>query len=112
MLTAGTWRLFDAHPTSDFYDAQAHSILAGHLDMPASVLGIEAFASGGKTYMYQGPFPALLRLPVAALTHELDGKLAELSMLAAFAVAAAAISGVAWRVRHLVRGDDPVTRQR
>jgi hypothetical protein len=110
MLTAGSFRLFAWHPTADFYDAQAHRLLSGHLDIPASTLGIEAFVVHGKAYMYQGPWPAMLRFPIALFTHSLDGRLGGLSMLLAFLVAAAAISLLTWQVRGFVRGRAAVTR--
>lgn len=110
MVTGGTWRLFDQHPTADFYDGQAHALLAGRLDLPADLLGIEGFASGGRHHMYQGPFPALLRLPIAAVTDSLDGRLAALSMLAAFLVAAGASCGLVWQVRCLLRAGAPIRR--
>jgi hypothetical protein len=110
MVTAGTGRLFAWHPASDFYDAQAHSLLAGQLDMPRSVLGIEAFISNGRAYMYQGPMPALVRLPFAFFTDSLDGRLAGLSMLLAFIVAVGAVSAIAWQVRVLFRGATAVGR--
>jgi hypothetical protein len=110
LLTIGTWDLFAWRQRANYYDAQAHSLLDGRLDMPKSVLGIEAFASRGRQYMYQGPFPALLRLPVAAFTRSLDGRLAALSMVVAFVVTAAAVIAVAWHVRRAVRGESPVGR--
>jgi hypothetical protein len=110
MLTAGTFDIFQYHLTADFYDAQAHALLGGHIALPPGLLGIEAFDVGGKQYMYQGPTPALLRVPVDVFTHTLDGRLAELSMLLAFTVASVAISWIAWQVRALVRGAAPVTR--
>jgi hypothetical protein len=110
MLTAGTFDIFRYHLTADFYDAQAHALLGGHLALPPGLLGIEAFDVGGKQYMYQGPTPAFLRIPVDVFTHSLDGRLATLSMLLAFVVAAAAIGWIAWQVRGLVRGAAPVSR--
>lgn len=110
LLTAGTWSLFEWHAVADLYDAQAEALLDGHLHMSRSVLGIEAFEHGGRTYMYQGPFPALLRLPVAAVSDGFDGRLAAVSMLVAFAVVAASVVALAWQVRGLVRGDAPVGR--
>ncbi len=110
MVTAGTGKLFAWHPTADFYDVQAHRLLSGHLSMPSSVLGIEAFTSNGKSYMYQGPIPAILRFPLVAFTDAYDGRLAGLFMLLAFIVAAAAVATVTWQVRTLFRGHGPVGR--
>lgn len=108
MATGGSFRLFGWYPTADFYDAQAHQLLGGHLDVPRRVLGIEAFVVGGKSYMYQGPWPAVLRFPVALFTHALDGRLAVVSMLVAFVVASVALGLLTWDVRRLVRGDGAI----
>lgn len=110
LVTGGTWSLLRWRPAADFYDAQAHALLDGRLDLPRTVLGIEAFESGGKAYMYQGPFPALLRLPVAAVTDAYDGRLAALSMLVALTVAAIGVGAIAWQVRQLTDPARPVTR--
>ncbi len=67
VLTAGTWKIFFPDEFGNFYDYQAQSFLAGHLDVPAAALGAEAFAFGGKLYGYFGPTPALLRLPFGFL---------------------------------------------
>ena len=48
-----------------------------------SSLGIEAFVVGGRHYLYFPPFPALLRMPLLALTDRLDGRLTAPSMLLA-----------------------------
>jgi hypothetical protein len=110
MATRGTFELFNWYSSADFYDAQAHRLLAGHLDIPQSVLGIEAFVIDGKSYMYQGPWPAILRLPVAVFTHSLDGRLETVSMLLAFLVGAVALGMLTWQVRSLVRPGSPVSR--
>ena len=100
--------LFRSLPFSNFYDVQARALLAGHWNMPAATLWIEGFRIGGKTYMYYGPFPALLRIPVLLITHRLDGRLTEISLLIAFIVALVAVSRISWKVRLLIRGRAPV----
>lgn len=111
MLTAGSFRLFRWQRVSDFYDAQAHAWLDGRWDIDDKILGIEAFRGvGGRSYMYQGPVPALLRVPVAALTDRLDGRLTALSMWLAAAVTVVGVLVLGWQVRRLVRGDRPVGR--
>src|ERR687895_222770 len=62
-------------PLGGFFDAQAHSLLDLRWDVPREVLSIEAFVVDGRSYMYFGPTPALLRLPVAAVTDHFDGRL-------------------------------------
>ena len=43
----------------------------GTWQVSGDILGIERFESHGGTYMYQGPWPALLRVPVVAVTSTL-----------------------------------------
>lgn len=86
-----------------FYDTQARALLDGHLSVPEGSLGIEAFVVDGHSYMYFGPVPSLLRLPVLAVTHRFDGRLTGASMLVGWAVTAVFTSLLLWRVRTLVR---------
>lgn len=109
MLTAGSRNLFRWQKMGSFYDAQAHALLDGRWDVPQQVLGIESFTVDGKAYLYQGPIPALLRMPILAFGDRLDGRLTQLSMLAAFVVIAMVLGHMSWRLRSLVRRDEPVT---
>ena len=63
-------------------------MLHGHLYAPKGAFGAEAFLRAGHVYTYFGLFPSLLRMPVLALTHSLDGRLTALSMLLAWLVTA------------------------
>jgi hypothetical protein len=63
VLTGGTFRLIFPESFGSFYDHQAASLLAGHLDVPEEAVSSEAFVFHGKYYGYFGPTPALLRLP-------------------------------------------------
>jgi hypothetical protein len=112
MATAGTFDPFRWHMLADFYDAQAQSLLRGELAIDPEVLGIEGFRGrNGGTYMYQGPVPALLRLPVVALLGDrMDGRLTIPSMLAALAVMVVFATRLHWQVRSILRGDDSVSR--
>lgn len=94
----------------DFFDVQAHSLLDLRWDVPRSSLFVEGFLVHGKVYEYFGPLPALLRLPVAAVTDSLDARLGQISMLLAFAVALTFTIRLASRLRPMVRGSAPVTR--
>jgi hypothetical protein len=96
--------------TSDFFDAQADAILDGHLDVDPDVAGIEGFVHDGRTHLYFGLVPAILRLPIVAVTDRYDGRLTQLSMLAALALATWAASRLAWRARRWRRGDGPPGR--
>ena len=84
------------------YDIQARALLHGDLAVPNGSLGIEAFRRDGRDYLYFGPLPAVLRMPIFALTDALDGKLTALSMLTAWVVSAALIALLIWRVRTIV----------
>jgi hypothetical protein len=111
MVTRGTGDLFEWQRVGEFYDQQAHALLDGHLSLDASYLGIEAFTVNGSSHIYQGPIPALLRLPIVALAGgALDGRLTQLSMLAAFATAIVFAVRLHWKARRALRGDAPVTR--
>lgn len=110
LLTQGTWALLEAEPASDFYDAQAEAWVDGRWDIDPDVLGIERFEARGRSYMYQGPVPALLRLPVAALSDGFTGRLSRISMLLALTVASAFVTRLHWQVRTAVRGRAPLAR--
>lgn len=96
---------------TNFYEAQARAWLDGRWDVPANVLFFERFNVDGKFYMYHGPFPALVRLPVVAVTHSLDGQMSRVSMLLAFGVLMIGTSRLLWQARTLVRGDGPPSRR-
>src|SRR5205807_6212140 len=76
MLSVGHPTLW--HPMGllgSFYDIQGRALLHGHLAVPQGSAGFEGFVVGGRTYVYFGPVPALLRLPVLLITHALDSRL-------------------------------------
>jgi hypothetical protein len=108
VLMALQWAPLQVQYFDNFYDAQARSLFDGRLDVPREVTGFEGFLIDGKTYIYFGPFPSLLRMPILAATDRLDGRLTTLSMLAAMAVLAWATFRLACVVRGMVRGPVPV----
>lgn len=113
ILWAGRLDPLRGHPSgffSNFYDLQARALMDGRWDVPAGTLGIEAFVIDGKEYMYFGPFPAVLRMPVLAVTDAVDGELTTVSMLLAWAVTGLFTSLLIWRVRELIRGQAPLSR--
>jgi len=94
------WQLFARGPfTADFYDAQARALSRGHLHVPAEVAGIEGFLVDGKVQLYYGIVPALARLPVAAVTDALDGRLVVVSQLLGLSVGALAAARLYRRAR-------------
>src|SRR4029450_646893 len=108
VLTAGHGNLLQHQFFDDFFDLQARSMLHGRLDVPADRVGFEGFVTGGKTYVYFGVVPSLLRMPVLVLTDNADGQLTTLSMLAAAVVLAVAAFRLACVIRGMVRGSVPV----
>lgn len=72
-VTWGDWKFFQPEEFCGFYDAYARSILHGHLDVPRSAIGLEAFTFEGKTYGYFGIAPALLRIPLVLIFPNMDG---------------------------------------
>lgn len=109
MVTQGTWNFLQRTDFSNFYDVQGRAILAGKLSMPPSVLWIEGITIHGRTYMYYGVFPALLRIPVLLVTHRLDGRMTQPSLVLAFVVALVCTARLCGKARSLVRGSAPVT---
>jgi hypothetical protein len=119
LITA--WLLFEGRPelaapryTTDFYDLQGRAILAGRLDIrPGESLGIEAFEIDGRSYVYFGLVPSVLRLPVLAITDRFDGRLGQPSMLLASVAVAVALARLAWvgRAAVIPRSREPATRR-
>lgn len=95
---------------SDFFDVQARAFLNGDIHLPPGSMGIEAFIHDGQEFQYFGPFPALLRVPVLAVTDELNGELTLLSMALAFVVMVVMTVRLFWLVRDLIRRGAPVGR--
>ena len=111
LVTRGTFNLFEWQRVSEFYDQQAHSLLRGHFAVNSDYLGIEAFTVGGSSNIYQGPVPAVLRIPIIAIFgHSLDGRLTQLSMLAGFIVAVVFAARLHWQVRQTLRPDAPLSK--
>ena len=95
---------------SNFYDLQARAFLDGRLAVPRGSLGIEAFVVDGRELMYFPPGPALLRMPLLALTDRFDGRLTALSLLAAWVTTIVLVAALLWRVRVLLRPGAPLGR--
>ena len=107
-LTTGSLDFERRVPFADnFYDVQARRLFDGHWDMPLRVVSVEGYKHDGKLYMYFGPVPAFLRMPVLALSDVGNGELTRVWMVAGFAVAMTALGGLGWRIRRFARGDAP-----
>lgn len=84
-LTDGLGRTqFDNSAFAHFFDYQAEALLRGDLALEKDSIGLEAFVVDGKDQMYFGLFPALLRLPIEALTDRFFGQLTVVSAFGAW----------------------------
>lgn len=102
------WLLFaKAGYTNDFYDAQARAFLHLRLDVPAAVAGPEGFIVGGSTYLYFGPFLALVRMPFALVGHVFDARLTRVSMVIGHLVLYTGAYHLALEARRLVTRHRP-----
>jgi hypothetical protein len=111
LITVGNGDLFQRQFFDDFFDEQARSLMHGRWDVPPDTVGFEGFLIHGKTYIYFGPIPSLLRMPVLLVTDRLDGRLTAVSMIIATAVLSVAAFRLTCALRPFVRGADPVGRR-
>ncbi len=92
--TTGVRQIFVKEVLSGAYDSQAEHFLRGNVDVDAEAIGHEAMIVNGKTRMYFGPFPALLRIPPNLVYPAGHGKWSRLSGFCAGVVALFAFAGL------------------
>lgn len=110
MLSGGHFNLWhQIGLLGSFYDVQGRALLHGHIAVPNGSASFEGFVIDGRTYVYFGLVPALFRLPFLAITHGLDGRMTQLSMLFGFVVLLLAGARLHWRVRETLRPGAPVS---
>lgn len=98
------WNLFaEAGFSADFYDEQARSFIRGRLAVRPEVPGPEGFLIDGKTYLYYGPFLAVVRVPLALFGDVFVGRMVRLSMLIALVVLGRWSARLAVAGRRVVR---------
>ncbi len=95
---------------SSFYDIQTKAFLNGDLAVPDGQLGIEAFRLRGQEFMYFPPGPALLRVPLFAVTDSFEGQFTAISMLLAWVLTTTVMTLLIWRVRCTLRGSAALGR--
>jgi hypothetical protein len=99
------WELFArAGFSADFYDEQARVLLRGRLAVDPNVPGPEGFLIDGKTYLYYGPFLALVRMPFQLFGDWFTARLVRISMLLAVVVLCRWSARLALAARAVVRG--------
>lgn len=103
-------QFFSGSFVSGFYETQAKALRHLQFNVPHGSLGIEAFEIGSKSYMYFGPWPSIIRLPLMWLFPSMSGHWVNPSMLLALLIALVASSRIAWKIRNLVNTDSPITR--
>ena len=103
-VTWGDWKFFERESFCSFYDAQALSMIDGHLDVPPQAIAFEAYIFQGKTYGYFGIAPALLRIPLLITFNHLDGLWSRALMMLACAINLICVYRILW----LIRGDFPM----
>jgi hypothetical protein len=96
------------HSFANFFEVQARALFHGHWYVPSGSLGIEGFVVHGHEYTYFGPLPALLRMPLLAITSRFDGRLTAPSMLLAWLATGVCLALLLWRLRFLLRGAAPL----
>ncbi|HEY3834792.1 MAG TPA: hypothetical protein VGO03_21040 [Acidimicrobiia bacterium] len=111
VLMLDRFNLMSESFTTHFYTAQAQALIHGHWDMPRVSLEFEGFQHGSRWYMYYGPFPALLRLPLAHFAPGISDRMTQLAILFATALALVCAARILWGVRLLLRADRAVTKQ-
>ena len=103
---------FDNGAYADFFDLQAVALLRGNLALPPSSLGLEAFIVDGREHLYFGLFPALLRLPITAITDAFSGQLTIVSSFLAWLLFVVASWSLADRVLAHLLPEEPGAVQR
>lgn len=95
--------------SSDFYDEQARVFLRGRIAVDPVVPGPEGFLIGGSTYLYYGPFLAVVRMPLMLFGDLFVGRLVRVSMLIALVVLARWADRLAIVTRRTVRPSSDAT---
>ena len=110
LIMGARWAPLQRLYFDSFFDAQGRAFLDGRWDVAPDIVGFEGFEVDGRTYIYFGPWPALLRLPVMLVTDRFDGRLTTVSMTLAMVVLVVAAHRLNLAVRRIVRGNAPVSR--
>lgn len=82
-LSYGTGDLLEGELHGNAFDSLGRSFLRGEATVAPEAIGNEAHVRDGKTYLYFGPVPALMRILPNALFPELEGRWSRLSCLLA-----------------------------
>ncbi len=95
--TYWTFDLFEPELRSSTFDSLGESLMDGRADVEHHTINWEGMQINGRTYIYQGPFPALLRIAFNSIAPQHHGEWARVSTLLAMlliAVASGIIGGL------------------
>ena len=100
LVTHGTGRFLAGDWLSAAYDSLGESLLRGEASVSPEAIQFERFDRNGKSFMYFGPFPALMRAACNAVRGDLHGKWARISCLIAALLAVLPFMLAAARALH------------
>ena len=100
LLTRGTGELLAHDMLSGSFDSLADGLMRGTAEVDPATIRWEAFVVEGRSYLYFGPWPALLRIPLHGVAPDRFGQWARLSCLVAAALSLAAFGLMAIRTLH------------
>lgn len=109
-VTYGTGTFFAAEWLSASYDSLGSALLRGGADIAPDAISFEALRQGDRTYMYFGPFPALLRIFFNAMSPPHFGLWARVSCFLAASISAGVFGLILTRALRLNGALEP--RQR
>jgi hypothetical protein len=98
LLTRGTGEILGPELLGGAFDSLAQAFLRGSSEVDPASIRWEAFVVDGRAYLYFGPWPALLRLPLEVVAPNLAGQWARLSCFVASSLACAAFALLALRM--------------
>jgi hypothetical protein len=92
--TTGGGQIFVSEVLGKAYDSQAEHFLRGDVGVDGDAISHEVMVVKGKSYMYFGPFPAFLRIPLNYLYPAGRGHWSRISGFCAGMIALAAFAGL------------------
>ncbi len=95
LITQGTGQLFVHELLGGAFDSLASGLLQGSSQIDPASIRWEGLEVAGRTHMYFGPWPALLRMPLHALVPGFEGQWSRLSCYAAAVLTLCAFSRLA-----------------
>lgn len=100
-VTQGTGEIFGPEWLSASYDSLASSLLQGEAHVDPAVISYEGLRRSGKTYMYFGPFPALIHMVINLVAPGHEGEVARVSCLLAAMLSICVFGAIVQRALRL-----------